>query len=250
MKKSIKLIIFTLLLALTLIPISVSAEEYQAPVGIEAKSDAVDDIGEELQNQDTSQDSEPNSDQTDENTPQTDEDAGLSGDIDEDTVLESNNGPFAVIYSFALEHIGEIFSILSFLGAAVIAFLYKKGLLPALQSSLESMAKMLTGIRETAEKSECVSAEIKQEIATRLSEAEGGIGTIRVSLDNLSSRLDGLSLTSDEHNRMREIMKAQIDMLYEIFLSSSLPEYQKEAIREKMGAMKEVLACEPKTNSN
>jgi len=213
MKRSIKLIIFTLILALVMIPVTASAEEY-------SEGAALTDV--------------------------TKEGSTESGNTPSDTLandVETETSPFAVIYSFALEHIGEIFSVLSFIGAAIIALLYKKGLLPTLRTALGSMADIISGIKDTAEKSESASSEIKEQITKRLNQAEGGINTICTSLDSLTARLEALA-ADDEKRKMREIMGAQIDMLYEIFLSSSLPEYQKEAVRERMQAMKEVLKNE------
>ena len=37
-------------------------------------------------------------------------------------------------------------------------------------------------------------------------------------------------------------MKAQVDMLYEIFMSSSLPQYQKDSVGEKISSMRKSLS--------
>ena len=39
---------------------------------------------------------------------------------------------------------------------------------------------------------------------------------------------------------MKIILSAQIDMLYDIFMTSSLPQYQKDAVSKRIGEMKEV----------
>ena len=40
---------------------------------------------------------------------------------------------------------------------------------------------------------------------------------------------------------MKIILESQIDMLYDIFMSSSIPLFQKEAVGEKISAMKKRL---------
>ena len=37
------------------------------------------------------------------------------------------------------------------------------------------------------------------------------------------------------------MVKAQIDMLYDVFMSSALPQYQKDAVGERIAKMKEAL---------
>ena len=39
---------------------------------------------------------------------------------------------------------------------------------------------------------------------------------------------------------MKALMSAQIDMLYDIFMTSSLPQYQKDAVNQRVKEMKEV----------
>jgi hypothetical protein len=48
---------------------------------------------------------------------------------------------------------------------------------------------------------------------------------------------------------MKTIMSAQVDMLYNIFMSSSLPQYSKDAVGERISEMKAALA-EPVSNDD
>ena len=160
------------------------------------------------------------------------------------STADKEDNPFEVFYNFVAEHAGEIFSLLSFISAALVALLYNKGLLPALRNSLSTMANILSGVKDSTEKNETVSAEMRQELLEKLGIAEGGLQAVSDSLTTLTERLDKLTDSKNEQEKMRLIMNAQIDMLYEIFLCSSLPEYQKEAVRKKMAAMKEVLGSE------
>ena len=43
---------------------------------------------------------------------------------------------------------------------------------------------------------------------------------------------------------MKALMSAQIDMLYDIFMTSSLPQYQKDAVNKRISEMKEVRALD------
>ena len=112
------------------------------------------------------------------------------------------------------------------------------------------MANILAGVKNATEKSESMSIETKKELLEKLGMAENGLVAVTNSISVLTERLEGLTDSKEEQEKMRTIMSAQIDMLYEIFLCSSLPEYQKEAVREKVAAMKEVLCREKQENAN
>lgn len=242
MKRSIKIIIFTLMLALALIPLSASAESlYIEEEGATETSEVPTSIEEGVEGTPITSESDTLPEEEKGDTENKKEEAT-------DTTEEDN--PFLVLYDFATEHIGEIFSLLSFVAATVVAFLYNKGLLPALKTSLSTMANILVGVKASAENSENLSIETKKELLEKLGMAESGLGAVTESISTLCERLDKLTDSKDEQEKMRTIMNAQIDMLYEIFLCSSLPEYQKEAVREKMAAMKEVLCREKQENAN
>ena len=45
-----------------------------------------------------------------------------------------------------------------------------------------------------------------------------------------------------EKKQLRLLADAQIDMLYNVFMSSALPQYQKDAVGERIAKMKEAIA--------
>ncbi len=263
MKRSIKFIIFTLMLALMLLPLSASAESLsentETNAGSTVSEEAVstdNEVGIITEQDKIAEDAPPPDNIEQEEKGDNQIEQGDNNDApteDENTAAgagDKGDNPFEMIYNFATLHIGEIFSILSFISAALVALLYNKGLLPALKNSLSAMANILSGVKDSTEKSENLSNEMRQQLLEKLDIAEGGLKTMGDSIATLTERLDSLTDSKDEQEKMRLIMNAQIDMLYEIFLCSSLPEYQKEAVREKVAAMKEVLCCEKQENAD
>ena len=61
--------------------------------------------------------------------------------------------------------------------------------------------------------------------------------TLKKLEDELSESREQALKTQD----MRKVMIAQIDMLYDIFMSSGLPVYQKDEVSERVRKMKIVL---------
>ena len=63
------------------------------------------------------------------------------------------------------------------------------------------------------------------------------------SLDNaVNERLVMDEKARGEYEKLRFIIEGQIDMLYDIFMSSALPQYQKDAVGERIGKMKGMVA--------
>ena len=175
---------------------------------------------------------------------------GLSVTASAETLTEAEEiteaTVFDKLYTEVSEYAGEILCALAFIGSVVLAFAYKKGLMPIVKSSLvtigNAMSKMKDSVNKNAERGE----EMNREIASGLDGAVKVIETLGERIDALEKSLTERLADKDETAREREalsmIMTSQIDMLYEIFMSASLPQYQKDAIGEKIAKMKGALA--------
>jgi hypothetical protein len=78
-------------------------------------------------------------------------------------------------------------------------------------------------------------------VTERLGELENSVTLFRETLDTLEEQLQCEAEYVKERKKMNRIMLAQIDMLYDIFMSSALPQYQKDAVGGKIQIMKEEL---------
>lgn len=175
---------------------------------------------------------------------------GLSVTASAETLTEAEEiteaTVFDKLYTEVSEYAGEILCALAFIGSVILAFAYKKGLMPIVKSSLvtigNAMSKMKDSVNKNAERGE----EMNREIASGLDGAVKVIQTLGERIDALEKSLTERLADKDETAREREalsiIMTSQIDMLYEIFMSASLPQYQKDAIGEKIAKMKGALA--------
>ena len=73
---------------------------------------------------------------------------------------------------------------------------------------------------------------------------------ISVSVSQIEDRLEDYEYLMQERDSMRTILAGQIDMLYAIFMSSGLPQYQKDEIGEKIKEMREELKSYEATVEN
>lgn len=153
-----------------------------------------------------------------------------------------NGNPFAEIYEYVAGHANDIFSALAFIGSLVLAFAYKKGLMPALSSALGNLRTSVKSISETAEKTLVDNENAYADFKANMELIGKGLDTLCISVAELDKRLSDSEKQADEAKAMKTIMSAQVDMLYSIFMSSSLPQYSKDAVGERISEMKAALA--------
>ena len=155
----------------------------------------------------------------------------------EETEVDENL--FSIIFSTVEDKAAEIFSVLTLISSLILAYAYKKGLFPLIKGALTSLNGSVNKIKESAEselqKNEAIGGEVKEKLADfeKLITAAGDrLALIESKLDENENRQD---------KELKTIISAQIDMLYDVFMSSSLPQYQKDAIGQRVVKMKEAL---------
>lgn len=153
---------------------------------------------------------------------------------------EENSGTGETVSSeimgFFSSHIGEVFCALTMLSSLVVAFLYKKGLLPAVASALgringttaSAVEKLGIFAESTDESIANMSLEVRQALKT-VNEFIARAEKTAKANEDMAKELDALS---SESEKMKKITAAQCDMIYTAFMSSGLPQYQKDNIGE------------------
>ena len=167
------------------------------------------------------------------------------GEIAEENVFDK-------IYTEISEYAGEILCAMTFVGSIVLAFAYKKGLLPILKGSLVSIGNAVSKMKDSVSESTEKGAELGKSIENSLNGTMSVLETLTERIDTLEKDLAKRLLCEDEKMQEKEafkiILRAQIDMLYDIFMSSAIPQYQKDAVGEKIARMKGALPEYESTN--
>lgn len=139
----------------------------------------------------------------------------------------------------------EIFCALTFIGSMILTYAYKKGLLPLIESALLSIGNSVSKIKEKTDANEESTINLGKNMTERLERSEEIISTLTERIEEMTSTIeevkDGELLKNRENQNLTVIISAQIDMLYDIFMSSALPQYQKDAVGERVALMKEAL---------
>ena len=182
-------------------------------------------------------DTQTNSDKTD--SPTNEEAASAEG---ADTSNEDDKNVFSIIYGEIMKNAGDIFSTLAFISSLLIAIAYKKGLLPALTRAVTGIEGAIDKVKKSADETKEGMGEGYKEIAQKLSRFDENIAGYKDSLTSIEEKLSGLQSDCAEREKFKVIMASQIDLLYDIFMSSSLPQYQKEAVGARVVKMREELA--------
>ena len=164
---------------------------------------------------------------------------------EENDITENNltENPFAMIYDTILMHASEILSLMSFVGTLIISHFYRRGLLPSVKGVLGNVSTSVIKLKETSDK----EIENRKEESTRIENRLDLFDSTLKKQSELISTLESRLIAEEDVYRQRErsnlILSSQVDMLYEIFMSSSLPQYQKEAMGERINKMRKELCC-------
>ncbi len=173
----------------------------------------------------------------------------FASETDADVVNEEKN-VFSTLYNELFLHSDKILSALAFISSLLLIFTYRKGMLPILKGGLSSLASSVSHLKDEAKKAGELSEEEIKRATEKLGKAEELLSSLSEKLESLTGELES---TRDEQKKCSDIkiiMQYQIDMLYEVFMSSSLPLYQKEAIGEKISAMKSKLTNDLEDQKN
>ena len=155
---------------------------------------------------------------------------------------DGTGNPFEALFNTVKAYATEIFCAMTFVGSLILAYAYKCGLIPIIKGGIGALSATVSGIRESAERGEKKTDELGRAVSERLKNAESTLDGISENLSLMATKLDKLEADGDEKRKLRIVMNAEVDMLYSIFMTSALPQYQKDEIGERIAKMREVLA--------
>lgn len=161
-----------------------------------------------------------------------------------DPTDESDLGenPFAAFFGVVSEYATEILSALTLIGSLILAYAYKKGLIPLISGGIKALGGAVTKIKDSAERAEGAGKELGESLCQRLSAAEACLDKISEALESTAASLDKFKLDEGERLKTTLVLTAQIDMLYELFMSSALPQYKKDEVGERIAEMRRAVA--------
>jgi hypothetical protein len=155
---------------------------------------------------------------------------------------------FEELYLAFVNNADKILSSLAFIASLIVAFAYRKGLIPVIKSALSAIGNKTERLSECSLESIQKTEESLKFLSDKFAFCENSVEAISRSLDILTEKLEGMEGEKKSAEKLSLLMNSQIDMLYEIFMQSSLPQYSKDAIGEKVAALKRELKDGEKAN--
>lgn len=178
----------------------------------------------------------------------TDQGQNSGGQLDEDGHVgdfekegTGARSDFEEIYNTVMEHISEILSLAAFIGSLICAIIYKSGLMPLMENGLKGLKNAAIKIKEATDKAELDSKESMSGITSRMESMEDTVADMSEAFLALAGAMDGYKSQMEHQRRIDTVLEGELDMLYDIFMTSSLPEYEKARVGERMTKLKEAL---------
>ena len=151
---------------------------------------------------------------------------------------QKEENTFQEIYGIFSRNSDKIFSLLAFSVSLILVFIYKRGLIPIVNTALSAIRKNTEGL-EAVSKESLVSTEKSIELLTeRFISVMNTVESLSGSVESLNESFDYIKDEKNDVNTLRTVMLSQVDLLYEIFMNSALPQYSKEVLGEKIANMK------------
>ena len=160
----------------------------------------------------------------------------LKDDVYEDDIVKN---VFEMLFDEVTKYLSEILCFLTFISSIIIAFAYKKGLIPLVEGGLSTLNRVVTRLKEDSAESDRATKDNYDQLSSRVVEYEKEICTLKDKINDLTLALSPLGEELKNNELIEQLIVSQTNMLYDVFMASSLPAYQKERVETHFKKMME-----------
>ena len=147
------------------------------------------------------------------------------------------------LYTWFSENAGNVLSLFSLITTLFLAVTYKRGLLPKFSTALTRVSDGVKEMKATSENASEGFLKVLEGLKGVCERIEMNYAALEERINELTEGLESVEDAKRERERMKIIMLAEIEMLYDIFTSSSLPQYAKEEVGIKIADMRAALGA-------
>lgn len=181
--------------------------------------------------------------ETEETTEENDSKEAVITTEKSDTGADLNKeNPFTEIYETAIANADKILSALAFVSSLALVFFYKRGLLPLLSKALTSIKNSAGGFETIAKEGAIKTEETLNFLLDKFAYFENSVNGVLEAVEKLDETMRENGEEKSDRKKLKSVMLSQVDMLYDIFMQSSLPQYSKDAVGERVAEMKAALS--------
>ncbi len=148
---------------------------------------------------------------------------------------------FEEIFEALKAYSSEILSALAFIGSLILSIAYKSGMMPTLKRGISSIGTAVSDIRDVSDSSKRAQDAFTEKISERLEKTESALSKIEEMLENAKVDLENLCTEAAEHEKINAVIGEQVSLLYDVFMFSSMPEYQKDAVGRRVEKMRRLI---------
>lgn len=156
---------------------------------------------------------------------------------------EDENASFLdALYGAYEENKSEIFSFASTVVSLILVFVYQRGLLPTVKGGLSLIEGQVKALREISSDTKAENSKAKDETQALAREMVESTQRMQEVLNAVAARAADEESREKTMKHLEECMLWQAELLGEVFLHSSLPEYEKERVTAVLERVKRMLA--------
>ncbi|MCQ2414178.1 MAG: hypothetical protein MJ082_05230 [Clostridia bacterium] len=156
---------------------------------------------------------------------------------------ENYENAFETVFRTLRAHAAELFAGASAILSVGLVFFIKKGLIPMLKSGLSALGNAAVKLKENSQHSAESVSETVDNVNNALQSLTKTVETVLSDMEQLAEKLEAIPEVAEKQNVCRTVLLSEVEMLGDIFMSSSLPEYRKEIVGQKISAMKDALSA-------
>ncbi|HBJ18263.1 MAG TPA: hypothetical protein DDY70_00735 [Clostridiales bacterium] len=156
----------------------------------------------------------------------------------------AEENPFALLYRDITENLDAIFGAFAAVGTLIVAFSYKRGMLPLLRGGVNVLSDRVKQIGEESEKIGKESSENAEFVKNQLQIILKSFQNCAESVEGFGTVLEELRKKIGEIELLKSLVAGEVELLYDIFSSSSLPQYQKEMVARRTEELRAALGGE------
>ena len=149
--------------------------------------------------------------------------------------LAAEKVPFSEqIIEYIKPYLAEIVSALTFLGTIILAFLYKKGLLPTISAVFAKICDYISGLKSNIEKQIGEFNTAAAPVFEQMQKVIDYSAEMKKAFEEMSERLDKSEEEKEQLtialNASREANMLTAKLLSEVFTCTNLPQYMKDKL--------------------
>lgn len=149
---------------------------------------------------------------------------------------------FSSIFDGIELYLDEILSVLTLISSVLLMIIYKTGLLPVVKEGVSALSSKVKAISERTETLTKENDSFKLDASAGLKSCRDALDAMASSICEIEKKLDEGNVIKNEAKNGSEVLKLEVEMLYELFMASALPQYVKDRVGERIGEMRAMLS--------